>query len=276
MRFTKMHGLGNDFIVLESDTKKEVDYFGLAKDLCDRHQGIGADGILLVEPSRIADVKMRVVNADGSEAEMCGNGIRCFAKYVYEKGLVKKEKLTVETLAGIIEPALLIKDGRIEGVKVNMGKPKFNRSDIPMSGAGETVLNEKIEANGGEYFITSLLMGVPHTMLFVDDISKAPVTSLGPIIEKHPLFPRKTNVNFVEVVNDSEIKVRTWERGAGATLACGTGSCASVVASHLLGKTKRNVMVRLALGSMDIEFADDETVYMTGPAAFVFEGDTEV
>lgn len=276
MRFTKMHGLGNDFIVLESDTKKEVDYFGLAKDLCDRHQGIGADGILLVEPSRIADVKMRVVNADGSEAEMCGNGIRCFAKYVYEKGLVKKEKLTVETLAGIIEPALLIKDGRIEGVKVNMGKPKFNRSDIPMSGVGGTVLNEKIEANGGEYFITSLLMGVPHTMIYVDDISKAPVTSLGPIIEKHPLFPRKTNVNFVEVVNDSEIKVRTWERGAGATLACGTGSCASVVASHLLGKTKRNVMVRLALGSMDIEFADDETVYMTGPAAFVFEGDIEV
>jgi diaminopimelate epimerase len=276
MRFTKMHGLGNDFIVLKSDTKKQVDYFGLAKDLCDRHQGIGADGILLAEPSKVADVKMRVINADGSEAEMCGNGIRCFAKYVYVNGIVKKEKLTVETLAGIIEPKLVIKDDHIEGVKVNMGRPKLNRSDIPMLGVDGTVLNEKIEANGGEYHITSLLMGVPHTMLYVKDINSAPVTSLGPIIEKHPLFPRKTNVNFVEVVNGSEIKVRTWERGAGATLACGTGSCASVVASYLLGKTKRNVMVHLALGSMDIEYCDDETVYMTGPAAFVFEGEIEV
>jgi len=273
MKFTKMHGLGNDFIVIESDAGKGVDFSGLAKHMCDRHQGIGADGILLVENSQIADVKMRVINADGSEAEMCGNGIRCFAKYAYEKGIVRKETFTVETLAGIIEPMLLIKNGRIEGVRVNMGKPKLNRSDIPMTGCFETVINEKIEVNDGVYFITSLLMGVPHTMIFVDDINIAPVVTLGPNIEKHPLFPKKTNVNFVEVVNESEIKVRTWERGAGATLACGTGSCASVVAAHLTGKTKRSVKVRLALGSMNIEWSDDGTVYMTGPAALVFEGE---
>jgi len=276
MRFTKMHGLGNDFIIFEKNPDIGTDFSKSAKYICDRHQGIGADGILLVENSQMADVKMRVINADGSEAEMCGNGIRCFAKYVYERGFVRKETLTVETLAGIIEPTLLKKDGRIEGVRVNMGKPKLNRLDIPMSGSFDMVINEKIEVDGGVYFISSLLMGVPHTMIFVEDINLAPVTTLGPIIEKHPLFPRKTNVNFVEVVNDSEIKVRTWERGAGATLACGTGSCASVVASHLTGKTKRFVKVHLALGSMDIDWSGDGTVYMTGPAVFVFEGDIDI
>ena len=276
MRFTKMHGLGNDFIIFEKNPDIGTDFSKSAKYICDRHQGIGADGILLVENSRIADVKMRVINADGSEAEMCGNGIRCFAKYVYERGFVRKETITVETLAGIIEPTLLKKDGRIEGVRVNMGKPKLNRSDIPMLGSEGMVINEKIEVDGGVYFISSLLMGVPHTMIFVEDINLAPVTTLGPIVEKHPLFPRKTNVNFAEVVNDSEIKVRTWERGAGATLACGTGSCASVVASHLIGKTKRFVKVHLALGSMDIDWSGDGTVYMTGPAVFVFEGDIDI
>jgi len=276
MKFTKMHGLGNDFILFDHIGKSGIEFSRLANNLCDRHQGIGADGILLVEDSLVADIKMRVINADGSEAEMCGNGIRCFAKYVYERGIVKKETITVETMAGIIEPEILLKNGHIESVRVNMGKPKFNRADIPMLGEGSEVVNGKIELEGEILYITSLLMGVPHTMVFVENANNAPVTTLGPCIEKHPLFPKKTNVNFVEVINESEVKVRTWERGAGATLACGTGSCASVIASHLSGRTKRMANVQLALGSLNIDWRDDGTVYMTGPAEFVFEGEIKV
>lgn len=275
MLFSKMHGLGNDFIVIDARGKEDIDYNSLAKRMCHRHIGVGADGILLVLDSKLADIRMRIINSDGSEAEMCGNGIRCFSKYVFERGIVKKDKFKVETLAGIIEPELILNEyGLVEKVKVNMGKPSFKRKDIPMQGDPESdAINTSIEVDGKEYKITSLLMGVPHTVLFVDDVEKVDIYTLGPKIEKHEVFPRKTNVNFVQVIDKNNIKVRTWERGAGATYACGTGSCASVIASNLNSFTEKKVNVHLYFGTLEIEWQDDGTVFMTGPAEEVFVGE---
>ncbi|WAM32151.1 diaminopimelate epimerase [Caldicellulosiruptor naganoensis] len=275
MLFSKMHGLGNDFIVIDARGKEDIDYNSLAKRMCHRHIGVGADGILLVLDSDIADIRMRIINSDGSEAEMCGNGIRCFSKYVFERGIVKKDKFKVETLAGIIEPELILNEyGLVEKVKVNMGKPSFKRKDIPMIGEpDDTAINTSIFVDGKEYQITSLLMGVPHTILFVDDVEKVDIYNLGPKIEKHEAFPRKTNVNFVQVIDKNNIKVRTWERGAGATFACGTGSCASVIASNLNGFTERKANVHLYFGTLEIEWQDSDVVFMTGPAEEVFVGE---
>ena len=275
MLFSKMHGLGNDFIVIDARGKEDIDYNSLAKRMCHRHIGVGADGLLLVLDSKLADIMMRIINSDGSEAEMCGNGIRCFSKYVFERGIVKKDKFKVETLAGIIEPELILNEyGLVEKVKVNMGKPSFKRKDIPMQGDPESdAINTSIEVDGKEYKITSLLMGVPHTVLFVDDVEKVDIYTLGPKIEKHEVFPRKTNVNFVQVIDKNNIKVRTWERGAGATYACGTGSCASVIASNLNGYTERKANVHLYFGTLEIEWQDSGTVFMTGPAEEVFVGE---
>ncbi|WAM33393.1 diaminopimelate epimerase [Caldicellulosiruptor morganii] len=275
MLFSKMHGLGNDFIVIDARGKEDIDYNSLAKRMCHRHIGVGADGLLLVLDSKLADIRMRIINSDGSEAEMCGNGIRCFSKYVFERGIVKKDKFKVETLAGIIEPELILNEyGLVEKVKVNMGKPSFKRKDIPMQGDPESdAINTSIEVDGKEYKITSLLMGVPHTVLFVDDVEKVDIYTLGPKIERHEVFPRKTNVNFVQVIDKNNIKVRTWERGAGATFACGTGSCASVIASNLNGFTEKKVNVHLYFGMLEIEWQDDGTVFMTGPAEEVFVGE---
>ena len=275
MLFSKMHGLGNDFIVIDARDKENIDYNSLTKRICHRHIGVGADGILLVLNSDVADIRMRIINSDGSEAEMCGNGIRCFSKYVFERGIVKKDKFKVETLAGIIEPQLILNDyGFVDKVKVNMGKPSFKRKDIPMQGDPESdAINTSIEVDGKEYKITSLLMGVPHTVLFVDDVEKVDIYTLGPKIEKHEVFPRKTNVNFVQVIDKNNIKVRTWERGAGATFACGTGSCASVIASNLNGFTERKVNVHLYFGTLEIEWCDDDIIFMTGPAEEVFVGE---
>lgn len=275
MLFSKMHGLGNDFIVIDARGKEDIDYNSLAKRMCHRHIGVGADGILLVLDSKLADIRMRIINSDGSEAEMCGNGIRCFSKYVFERGIVKKDKFKVETLAGIIEPELILNEyGLVEKVKVNMGKPSFKRKDIPMQGDPESdAINTSIEVDGKEYKITSLLMGVPHTVLFVDDVEKVDIYTLGPKIERHEVFPRKTNVNFVQVIDKNNIKVRTWERGAGATFACGTGSCASVIASNLNGYTERKANVHLYFGTLEIEWQEDGTVFMTGPAEEVFVGE---
>lgn len=276
MEFTKMHGLGNDFIMIEGDPGAEIDYAALAVRLCDRHTGIGADGILIALPSSRAEIKMRIINGDGSEAAMCGNGIRCFAKYAYERGLVKKERFAVETGAGLIHPELLLDGGRVESVRVNMGRPVLERSEIPMAGPPGRVVGEELSVNGVTYRITSLLMGVPHTVIFLDSLEGLEIAKIGPGIEKSAAFPKRTNVNFVTVTNDREIAVRTWERGAGPTLACGTGSCASVVASVLNGKTGRRVTVHLVLGDLEIEWAEDDLVYMTGPAAEVFHGEIEL
>ncbi len=272
MKFQKMHGLGNDFILMDEIEPAKYDLSALALRLCDRHQGIGADGIILILPSEVADIKMRIINSDGSEANMCGNGIRCFAKYVYDNHIKTVQSFTIETGAGLMIPELIVQDGNVLSVKVNMGAPVFERSAIPMIGVGSKVVNESIRILGKEVKITSMLMGVPHTMVFVDDLDSTDIVTLGREIEKDPLFPKKTNVNFVEVINEHEIKIRTWERGAGSTLACGTGSCASVVASHLNGKTGKMVTVHVTLGDLLIEWIDG-VVYMTGTADHVFEGE---
>lgn len=275
MKITKMHGLGNDFIVFFDDGKIQFDVKDMAQRLCDRHTGIGADGLVIVMPSKVADVRMRIINSDGSEAEMCGNGIRCFAKYAYDRKIIDKEEFTVETLAGIMTPTIIAEDGVAKLVKVNMGKPIFPAKDIPMEIEADKVIDYTVDVDGTSYVVSSVLLGVPHTEVFVEDITAVPLTVLGPKIEKHPLFPRGTNVNFVQVVNESTVKVRTWERGAGATLACGTGSCASAVMAHEKELTGRSVDVELYLGTLHIDYDEDGTVYMTGPATEVFTLDLE-
>ncbi len=268
MDFEKVHGLGNDFLIFEDDGAPR-DWNALARQLCERRLSVGADGLLIVAASKIADTRMRIINADGSEAEMCGNGIRCFAKYVYERGIVKKETMTVETLAGIMKPGLIIENGMVTDVCVDMGKPAFDRSAIPMLGEGEA-LNVEIEAVGQTVNVSSLLMGVPHTMVLVDEIDEKTARLLGPAIEKHPMYPRKTNVNFVKVLDRENIRVLTWERGAELTFACGTGSCASVVAMQRKGLVNRKTTVHLKAGRLIIEYLEDGRVLMTGPATRVF------
>lgn len=272
MKFQKMHGLGNDFILMDEIDPVKYDLTALAIRLCDRHQGIGADGIILILPSEIADVKMRIINSDGSEANMCGNGIRCFAKYVYDNQINTAKSFTIETGAGVMIPELIVEDGRVVFVKVNMGAPDLERSAIPMTGVAGHVINEPLTVQGKVYNITSLLMGVPHTIVFVDRLDQTDIVSIGRQIEKNPAFPKGTNVNFAEVINDHEIKIRTWERGAGSTLACGTGSCASAVAASLNGKTGKEVTIHLTLGDLFIEWIDG-IVYMTGSASHVFTGE---
>ncbi len=275
MKFQKMHGLGNDFILMDEIDPLKYDLAALAIKLCDRHQGIGADGIILILPSEIADVKMRIINSDGSEANMCGNGIRCFAKYVYDNQINTSKSFTIETGAGVMIPELIVEDGKVLFVKVNMGAPHLERSQIPMTGAPGNVINETISIAGNDYKITSLLMGVPHTIVFADHLAEEDLITIGKLIEKHPSFTQGTNVNFVEVLNDHEVNVRTWERGAGRTLACGTGSCASAVAASLNDLTGKEVTVHLALGDLLIEWKDG-LVYMTGSANHVFAGEVAI
>ena len=275
IKFQKMHGLGNDFILMDEIDPLKYGLAALAIKLCDRHQGIGADGIILILPSEIADVKMRIINSDGSEANMCGNGIRCFAKYVYDNQINTAKSFTIETGAGVMIPELIIEDGKVLFVKVNMGAPHLERSQIPMTGTPGNVINESINIAGKDYKITSLLMGVPHTIVFADHLAEEELITIGKLIEKHPSFTQGTNVNFVEVLNDHEVNVKTWERGAGRTLACGTGSCASAVAASLNSFTGNEVTVHLALGDLLIEWING-IVYMTGSANHVFEGMVEI
>lgn len=273
MKFTKMHGLGNDFIFFENPDNREMDYSSLAQKLCHRQLSIGGDGIVVVLPSEVADLRMRIINADGSEANMCGNAIRCYAKYAFERGLVKSRKFRIETFAGIIIPEVIVESGKVVSVRVNMGAPDIRREAIPMLGDDLAAVNVMLPLGNTELPVTSLLMGVPHTMVFVDDLSVVDVRTIGPVIEKHPFFPKGTNVNFVEVISRSRVRLRTWERGAGATLACGTGSCATAVASILNEHTDRSVAVELQYGELLIEWTEDGTVYMTGPAEESFEGE---
>ena len=274
MDFVKMHGLGNDFVFIEDKTGQDKDYTALARAMCNRHTGIGADGLIVIVDSRVADVRMRIINSDGSEAEMCGNGIRCFAKYVYDSGIIEKKQFTVETPAGIMEPEITVgADNKAELITINMGRPSFNRSEIPMEGADGRVLNEDLCVDGENWKITSLLMGVPHTVTYVDDVDSVDIEKMGPLFEKHEAFPKHTNINFAQQMDDRTVKVRTWERGAGATLACGTGSCSVAVASFLNGRTGREVDIQLPLGTLHIEYREEDgNVYMTGPAAVSFTG----
>ena len=274
MDFVKMHGLGNDFVFIEDKTGQDKDYTALARAMCNRHTGIGADGLIVIVDSRVADVRMRIINSDGSEAEMCGNGIRCFAKYVYDNGIIEKKRFTVETPAGIMEPEITVgADNKAELITINMGRPSFNRSEIPMEGADGRVLNEDLCVDGENWKVTSLLMGVPHTVTYVDDVDTVDIEKIGPLFEKHEAFPKHTNINFAQQMDDRTVKVRTWERGAGATLACGTGSCSVAVASFLNGRTGREVDIQLPLGTLHIEYREEDgNVYMTGPAAVSFTG----
>lgn len=271
MNITKMHGLGNDFIIIDGRNLKNIDYHVLAKKICTQHLSVGADGLMVVHPSGRADIRMQIINSDGSEAEMCGNGIRCFARYVYDKGIVNKLQMDIETLAGIMRPEIILNENASPWVKVDMGKPEFERMKIPMIGMG-SALNETIEINGTQLNFSSLLMGVPHTVVFTDGIDSIDTATIGPLLEKHELFPRKTNVNFIEILDNHTIRNKTWERGAGFTLACGTGSCASVVAASIRGLTENKAVVKMSAGELHIEYTSEGNVFMTGPAEYVFEG----
>jgi diaminopimelate epimerase len=273
MRFIKMHGIGNDYIYVDGfrDTVRQPEQ--LAVRISDRHFGVGGDGLILILPSARADVRMRIFNADGSEAQMCGNGIRCLAKYVYEAGIARRPELTVETLAGVLRLQLFVADGRVERVRVDMGPPRFHPRDIPMLAEGERVLGAKLTAGDRDFAVTCLSMGNPHCVIFVDDVASFPVAHYGPLIEHHPRFPQRTNVEWIACLNRRELRQRTWERGSGETLACGTGACAAAVAAALHGKAERSVTVHLLGGDLDIEWAEDEHVYMTGPAVEVFRGE---
>lgn len=275
MDFLKFHGIGNDFVLIDGHKQAfpEDALPGLARQLCDRHFGVGGDGLILVQPSQVATFRMRMFNPDGSEAEMCGNGIRCFAKYVYDHGLTRDTQITVETLAGIMAPRMTVEDGQVRLVQVDMGEPRLKRPEIPMAGAGDgPVVAEPVEVDGQRWELTAVSMGNPHCVVFVEDVERFPVAAVGPRLETHPLFPRRTNVEFVQVLNPAEFRMRVWERGAGETLACGTGACGATVACVLNGKTGRSVTAHLPGGDLFIEWAADNRVYMTGPAVEVFTG----
>ena len=272
IRFTKLHGLGNDFIMLQEPLPADVDWNALAPALCHRRTGIGADGLLLVLPSDRADVRMRIINSDGSEAEMCGNGIRCFCKYVFDRGLVQKTDFTVETLGGIMHPVVTAENGVARMIRVEMGKPELEPALVPVKSDGPCI-EQKMEVLGQEVTYTTMAIGgVPHTVVFVEDLDAVDVATLGQAMEHASVFPAKSNINFGQLVDDHTIRVRTWERGCGCTLACGTGSTATAVAGALTGRTGRQVTIALALGELEILWAEDGSVSMNGPAAIAYEG----
>ncbi len=266
-----MHGLGNDYIVIDNRGEKisGAQAAELAKRLCVRRFSVGADGLLLASYSKAADVKMRIFNADGSEAEMCGNGIRCLAKYCYENSIVPKQEFTVETLSGLKHVWLTIKEREVSAVKVDMGAPNWERSSLPMLGQG-TFINEDLEIKGEIYKATCLSIGNPHCVTFVNQADSFPVELVGPEIENYKVFPKRTNVSFVQVLNQNELKVRIWERGCGETLACGTGACAAVAVANKLGKVGNKVTVHVLGGDLQVEVADG--LFLSGAAEKVFEG----
>lgn len=273
MYFTKMHGLGNDYVYVNCFTEYVREPEKLARRLSDRHFGIGADGLILIVPSEKADFGMEIYNADGSRAEMCGNGIRCLAKYVYEQGLTDKRELTVETLAGIRKLWLDVREGRVEQVTVDMGYPVFQADKIPIISENSRVVQEKITIRRTEYRMTGVSMGNPHAVVYVKHVNGLELGLLGPEFEYHGRFPKRVNVEFVEVVSRNEIRVRVWERGAKETLACGTGACAAVAASVLNDLTERQVTVQLKGGELTVLWSEEDgKIYMTGPAVAVFEG----
>lgn len=281
--FVKMQATGNDFVLLDlrQSPLEGIDLSKLAMEICDRHYGIGGDGLILALPSDKADYGMRVFNPDGSEAEMCGNGIRCFAKYVYDNSKEKKDVISIETPAGIIVPAVILKNGEAVGAEVDMGEPRLKAAEIPAfvkTSAGKPKPDEKVvdcelEVDGEKIKITAVSMGNPHCVIFIEELNKINIAEIGPKIEGHPQFPQRTNVEFVQLLSDKEIRVHVWERGVGETLACGTGACAAVVAGVLTGKTSRHVLVHLPGGDLDVEWEkEDGHVALRGPAAKVFEG----
>jgi len=280
VRFVKMHGLGNDFIVIQADTweAEGEDYSEMAVKLCDRHFGIGADGLVVTGKDQELDIFMRIFNPDGSEPEMCGNAIRCVSKFAWEKGLVSSTKISVRTLAGPRYPEVLLNDkGEVEKVRVDMGEPILERSQIPMLGSPGQVVGEELETQVGRFRVTAVSMGNPHCVVFVDELSSIPLGEWGPVLEHHSVFPSRTNVEFAKIEGDNRISMRVWERGAGETLACGTGACATLVASYLNGFTGRRATVQLKGGELFIDWnPSDNHVYMTGEAKEVFQGEVDL
>ncbi len=276
MQFTKMHGIGNDFVVIDSLKRSfsEEELPELSRTLCDRRFGVGGDGLILVLPSKHGHVMMRMFNPDGSEAEMCGNGIRCFAKYIYDRQIVPETSINVETMAGMKPLKLTLKGGKVSEVCVDMGCPELTPELIPVKTADAgPVIGLPLKVGGRRVDVTCVSMGNPHAVAFADDVDSIPLEKLGPLIETHKIFPKKTNVHFVQIISQYEIKMRTWERGAGITLACGTGACACAVASHLNKLTGRSVLIHLPGGDLQVEWTGGNRVLMTGPAEEVFTGE---
>lgn len=271
--FTKMHGLGNDYLYIDAARYPIADPAELSRQMSHRHLGAGADGIILVLPGEKAPFRMRIFNADGSEAETCGNGIRCFAKYVYEHGMTKETDFIIETLAGPNRVTLNVEAGRVVSVRSNMGRPRFERAEIPMTGAPGRVLEEPLTLDDAVVKITCANIGNPHTVVFVDDATAVKLPHIGPKIERHPAFPQRTNVEFVNVLDRGNIVMRIWERGSGVTMASGSGSCGAALAAMITNRVDRRVNVHLVFGALTIEWAEDGCVYQEGPAASVYTGE---
>lgn len=274
MKFTKMQGLGNDYVYVNCLKEKIQNPSELAKKISDRHFGVGSDGLIMINPSDKADFEMEMYNADGSRGEMCGNGIRCVGKYVYDYGLTDKTNISVETLGGIKHLELYVEEGKVVRVKVDMGHPILKPSEIPVVADGEQAVDEPIEVEGKAYRMTCVSMGNPHAVVFVDtDLKELPLESIGPKFENHKRFPNRVNTEFVRVIDRHTAQMRVWERGSGETLACGTGACAVAVACALNGLTESEVTVQLLGGDLEIQWEkNSDTVYMTGPAEVVFDG----
>jgi diaminopimelate epimerase len=270
-----MQGAGNDYVYVNCFEEQVADPKAVAIQVSNRNFGIGSDGLILIMPSDQADVRMRMFNSDGSESEMCGNGIRCVAKYAYDHGIVDKKEISAETGAGILTLQLFTgADNKVNKVRVNMGPPRLTRAEIPMLGnAGEKVVSEPLNILHSTFNITCASMGNPHCVIFVDDVENFQVEKYGPLIENHELFPRRTNVEFVQIISRTEVRQRTWERGAGETLACGTGSSAVTAACVLNGLTEKKILNHLSGGDLEMEWAEDGNIYMTGPAVEVFTGE---
>lgn len=279
MKFTKMHGLGNDYVYVNCLKERIDDPSAAARFVSDRHFGIGSDGLIMINPSEKADFEMEMYNADGSRGEMCGNGIRCVAKYVYDYGLTDKTSISVETLGGIKYLDLTVKDGKTVLVRVDMGRPELEAGRIPiiMENPRDRVLNAPIVVDGIEYRMTGVSMGNPHAVVYVEDVKGLEIEKIGPKFENHERFPQRINTEFVKVLDRKTAEMRVWERGSGETLACGTGACAAAAACILNGFTENQVTIRLLGGDLQIEWdRESDRIYMTGPAAVVFDGEIDL
>lgn len=271
--FTKLHGLGNDYHFIDCTAREIADPAELSRQMSHRHLGVGSDGIILVLPSDTADFRMRIFNADGSEAETCGNGLRCFAKFVYERGMTDKDDIVVDTLAGPNHLKMTIEQGKVVSVRSNMGKPRFERAEIPMLGPEGRVIEEAIEVGDETLHVTCANIGNPHAVFFVPDATAVDLAKIGPLVEHHPSFPKRTNVEFVTVRDRANMVMRIWERGSGITMASGSGSCGSALAAMITDRVDRKVNVHLVYGVLTIEWAEDGCVYQQGPATEVFSGE---
>ena len=274
MRFTKMHGIGNDYVYVNCFEETVEDPAALAVAMSRPHYGVGSDSLILICPSDVADFEMKMYNADGSMSEMCGNGTRCVGKFVYDKGMTDKTTVHLMTGAGLKILRLKVADGKVSAVKVDMGAPEFRSELVPVNLPGDMVMGHRLQAEGAEYTIHCVSMGNPHCIVFVDDPDQVDVEGIGKLLENHPIFPRRANIEFVQVISRDHLRMRVWERGSGETLACGTGACASLVAAVMMGKADRRVTMDLLGGSLELEWSEEDGhVYQEGPAKIVFEGE---